>query len=201
MSSREEPVPHTKLSNRRRTLGLMIYAINFPLVLWKLSQFYSNWQRGITLSSTDLLFDLILLASVLGVIVVLPNWTPVFTSKYWLTREGVKITRLLRKGLTIPYKAIARAEIYIKNKKAGEVSKEAIQYAKDSANTLRRSGFKFQDYTNDDDAIILLIGESRVFLLSPSYPKAFAQKLRKRVGQLPIKVVELTSKGKRERSM
>jgi hypothetical protein len=34
-------------------------------------------------------------------------------------------------------------------------------------------------------------------MISPAYPKAFAQKLRKKVGRLPVRMIEFTPRGKR----
>jgi len=89
----------------------------------------------------------------------------------------------------------------VQDKRSGKVSKEALQYAKESADKLRKSGFKFNDYTNDETNIVLLISGMGIFLLSPLYSKAFIQKLRKRAGTFPATMVELSHSGKRTREI
>jgi hypothetical protein len=186
---------------RRRYLGYFILLVNLPLLIWKAYEVAVGLSAGAQLGSPDIVNDLVLLASSVALVFFFPRWLPVYASRYWLTETGLKISRLLKGTFTIPYASIARAEIYVKDKKRGKVSKEAMQYAREASDSLRKTGFKFTDYTNDDDAIVLLISGNRVYLISPAYPKAFAQKLRKRVGDLPVKMVELTPRGKRVREI
>jgi hypothetical protein len=121
-----------------------------------------------------------------------------YTSRYTLTGAGLRISRILKRTTTIPYKSIERIELYIRDEKRGKPSKEAVQYATDAIITMRRTGFKFHDYTNAEENIALIFGETnRVYMISPSYPKAFAQKLRKRARRIPVRIIELTPRGKR----
>lgn len=196
-ASREEVVPALELISRRRYLGYIIFFVNLPLLLWNIFDSYQKLAAGMQWNSSEFVSEAIIIAISLGMTFVLPYMIPVFKSKYWLTDEGLKISRLFKGKVTVPYSSIARAEIYVKDEREGKPSSEVMQYSKEAASELRKSGFKFADYTNDDTTIVLLISESSVYLLSPRYPKAFAQKLRKRVGKLPVKMVELTSRGKR----
>ncbi len=197
----EEAVPALPLIRRRKYLGYIVFAVNLPLLIWKAYEVALSLSTGAQWNSPDMLSDAILIASSLALTVVFPRWLPMYTSRYWLTDTGIKVSRFLKSTVTVPYASIARAEIYIKPQKGGKASKEALQHAKENADALRKSGFKFVDYTNDDDAMILLISRDRVYMLSPAYPKAFAQKLRKRIGTLPVKMIELTSRGKRTRDI
>lgn len=198
---KDEAVPALPLIGRRKYLGYFIFAVNLPLLIWKAYEVALGLSAGTQWNSPDLLNDAILMASSLALVIVFPRWLPIYASRYWLSDTGVKVSRFLKGTVTIPYASIARAEIYIKSQKEGKASKEALQHAKENADALRKSGFKFVDHTNDDEAMILLISRDKVYLLSPTYPKAFAQKLRKRVGTLPVKMMELTSRGKRTRDI
>lgn len=197
----EEAVPASKLIGRRRYLGYFIFIVNIPtlaLTAYEVALKLSDWAGW---NSPDFFSDLILLALSFGLAFVLPRWLPVFASTYRLTGTGLKISRFLKGAVTVPYPSIARADIYVQDKRSGKVSKEALQYAKESADELRKSGFKFSDYTNDDTNIVLLISGKGIFLLSPMYPKAFIQKLRKRAGAFPATMVELSHSGKRTREI
>lgn len=193
----EEMVPALELVSRRRYLGYIIIFVNLPLLMWNLFDSYQKIVAGMQWNSSEFASEAIIIAVSIGMTFVLPYMIPIFKSSYWLTDEGLKISRFFKGTIRIPYASIARAEIHLKNEREGKPSPEAMQYSRDAASELRKSGFKFADYTNDDTTIALLITESRVYLLSPKYPKAFAQKLRKRVGKLPVKMVELTARGKR----
>jgi hypothetical protein len=114
-------------------------------------------------------------------------------------QDGFKISRFLGGTKKISYSSIARAEVHIRDARSGPVSKEAIKFSRDSVELLRRSGFKIHDYTNSEKTIVLLIGDADAYMISPAYSKAFLQKLGKRVKKLPVKLVELTSRGKRVR--
>ena len=73
---------------------------------------------------------------------------------------------LLRKDVLIPYKSIDRAEGYLRVD--DEIDEAAKKYATDQAETLRKSGFKFKDYTNSDQIILNLFVEKNIYMLSPS---------------------------------
>ena len=198
---REEAVPVLELVSRRRYLGYVILLLNLPLLVWNAYGFALDLSTGMRWNSSDFIANAIIIATSLAMTFILPFMIPVFKSRYWLTSDGIKISRFFRGTANVPYSTIARAEIYVKIQREGKPSSEVMQYAKEAASQLRKGGSKFTDYTNDDTTIVLLISERRVYLLSPMYPKAFVQKLRKRVGKLPVKMVELTNKGKRIREI
>lgn len=194
-------MPALQLSSRRRYLGYLIPLLNIPLFAWKAYQVSLSLSAGVQWNTFDFLNDLILLAMSLALGLLLPWWVPVYTNRYWFTGTGVKIVRFLKGTVTISYSSIARAEVYMKNRQGVEASNGVIQYAKESVGAMMKSGFKFTDYTNAEDAIVLLISGNRIYMLSPAYPRAFIQKLRKRVRRLPVKMVELTPKGKRVKEL
>jgi len=196
----EESIPHANLGNRRKVLCLMIYGFNIPLFLGKAYELIVRVQQGVPLDSSIFLLDLILTASLLGIIIYLPTLLPVFASSYWFTKDGIKISRLLKKTLTLPYRSISKIEIYEKSKRGGEIPKKIIRYAKESINKLRDVGFRLHDYSNYDDCITILLSGEKIYLISPSSPRVFAQKVHKRAEKIPIQMVELTPKGERKRS-
>jgi len=152
---------------------------------------------GDQLNNINFFNDIILLILGLFLIFLLPRMAPVYQNKYWFMQNEFKISRFLWGAANIPYRTIARAEVYIRDDSSGPVSKEAIKFSRDSVELLRKSGFKIHDCTNSVKTIILLIGDKNAYMISPLYSKAFLQKLRKRVNKLPVKLVELTSRGKR----
>jgi len=153
----EESIPHANLGNRRRVLCLMIYGFNIPLVLGKAYELIVRVQQGIPLNSSIFGLGLTLKARLLAIITYLPTLLPVFASSYWFTKDGIKISRLLKKTLTLPYRSISKIEIYEKSKRGGEIPKKIIRYAKESINNLRDVGFRLHDYSNDDDCITILL--------------------------------------------
>ena len=196
----EESIPHANLGNRRKVLCLMIYGFNIPLLLGKVYELIVKVQQGVPLGSSIFLLDLIMTASLLVMIIYLPTLMPVFASSYWFTKDGIKISRLLKKTLTLPYRAISKIEIYEKSKRGGEIPKKVNRYAKESINKMRDVGFRLHDYSNDDDCITILLSEEKIYLISPSSPQVFAQKVQKRANTIPIQMVILTSKGERRRA-
>jgi len=195
----EESIPHANLGNRRKVLCLMIYGFNIPLLLGKVYELIVKVQQGVPLGSSIFLLDLIMTASLLVMIIYLPTLMPVFASSYWFTKDGIKISRLLKKTLTLPYRAISKIEIYEKSKRGGEIPKKVNRYAKESINKMRDIGFRLHDYSNDDDCITILLSEEKIYLISPSSPRVFAQKVHKRAEKIPIQMVEITPKGERKR--
>jgi len=194
-------VPALPLSRRRRLLGYIIPLLNLPLFSLKAYQTYIHLSSGMPINSLEFFNDILLMGLSLSLGLILPLWAPVYESRYGLTREGVTITRLLRRAVTIPYKSLVRAEIYVRKQPTEGIPKEALRFAKDAVGALRRSGFKFSDYTNAEEAIVLLLTERRVYMLSPENPKSFIKRLRRRVQRLPVRLVELTTKGKHVREL
>ena len=196
---REESVPALPLSRRRRLLGYMIPLLNLPLFTLKIYQTWVHLSSGVPVNSLEFFNDIVLLGLTFSLGFILPWWAPIYESRYGLTHEGVTIKRPLRGSTVIPYRSIVRAEIYIKKKPTSVVSKDALRYAKGTVEALKRSGFKFSDYTNAEETIVLLLTENRVYMMSPEKPKSFIKRLRRHIPKLYVRLVELTSKGKRVR--
>ena len=200
MSKPTEVVEALPLVRKRRLLGILIPAINGPLFFINLYQTYSHLAQGMQLNTPQFFNDLIFLAITFGMSVVFPIWIPVYESKYRMEEDAFVITRLLRAKKKIPYRDIKRAEVYIKT--GEEVSEDALKYSKASAEKLRTSGFKFKDYTNSEESIVMLIAEDEVYLISPAKPKNVIKRLKgRKTGKFTVKIVELTSRGKRIREL
>ncbi len=195
MADNGEEVPTMPLAMRRRLLGYMIPAFNLPLFAWNLYQTYLKVQEGMSLNSSEFLNEVIVILSALGLALLVPMFFPVYSSRYTLTSEGIKITRFLKKTQVIPYKSITRAEVYIRVDE--EISKESKEYAMDQSANLRKSGFKFKDFTNDEDTIMNLYVDMDIFMISPSKPKTLLKELKGRNSKLSARIVELTKRGKR----
>jgi len=200
MSKPTEVVEALPLVRKRRLLGILIPAINGPLFFINLYQTYSHLAQGMQLNTPQFFNDLIFLAITFGMSVVFPIWVPVYESKYRMEEDAFVITRLLRAKKKIPYRDIKRAEVYIRT--GEEVSEDALKYSKASAEKLRTSGFKFKDYTNSEESIVMLIAEDEVYLISPAKPKNVIKRLKgRKTGKFTVKIVELTSRGKRIREL
>jgi hypothetical protein len=192
--AKAEEVPALPLATRRKALGILIPLINMPLFALNLYETIVMAFAGTPLNSLDFLVSVVFTFICLGLGLLLPWWTPVYPSKYNLDSSGLKISRFLKKTLVIPYKRIERAEVYIREE--GNISEEADKYAKDSAANLRKTGFKFNDYTNAESNIVLLISGNKIYMMSPEKPKSFIKSLKKRAPKLTVKLVELNERGK-----
>jgi hypothetical protein len=189
-----EEVPALPLATRRKVLGILIPLINMPLFALNLYETIMMAYAGTPLNSLDFLNSVVFTFITLGLGLLLPWWTPVYPSKYSLDGAGLRISRFLKKTLVIPYKRIERVEVYIREE--GKISEEADKYAKDSAANLRKTGFKFNDYTNAESNIVLLISGNKIYMMSPEKPKSFVKSLKKRAPKLTVKLVELNERGK-----
>jgi len=189
-----EEVPALPLATRRKALGILIPLINMPLFALNLYETIMMAYAGTPLNSLDFLNSVVFTFITLGLGLLLPWWTPVYPSKYSLDGAGLRISRFLKKTLVIPYKRIERVEVYIREE--GKISEEADKYAKDSAANLRKTGFKFNDYTNAESNIVLLISGNKIYMMSPEKPKSFVKSLKKRAPKLTVKLVELNERGK-----
>ncbi|MCW4050855.1 MAG: PH domain-containing protein [Candidatus Bathyarchaeota archaeon] len=195
MAENSEPIPSLPLVMRRRLLGYMIPAFNLPLFAWNAWQTILLLQAGMTLNSMKFLEELIVIVSALGLAVLIPMVFPVYTSKYSLTNEGLTISRFLKKTQMLPYKDIDRAEVYIRIDE--ELSKESNEYATNQSAILRKSGFKFKDFTNGEDKIMNLFTGKDIYMISPEKPKVLLKELKRRNSRLTARIVELTRRGKR----
>jgi hypothetical protein len=192
--AKAEEVPALPLATRRKALGILIPLINMPLFALNLYETIVMAFAGTPLNSLDFLNSVVFTFITLGLGLLLPWWTPVYPSKYRLDGSGLRISRFLKKTLVIPYRRIERAEVYIREE--GKISEEADKYAKDSAANLRKTGFKFNDYTNAESNIVLLISGNKIYMMSPEKPKSFVKSLKKRAPKLTVKLVELNERGK-----
>jgi hypothetical protein len=198
MTEREEEIPSLPLQTRRRVLGYIVPLISLPVITWKaysISLLLS--QPNPQLSSQEFLNDLVSISFALVLLLLIPRRSPLYTNRYWLTPNGLKITRTFKVANTLPYDIIERLEFFIRDERQGEPSKEALQYARDSVNERRKAGFKFVDYTNDETKIALIYTGDKIYMVTPANPRAFSQRLVKRVNRLSIRTVTLTPRGAR----
>jgi hypothetical protein len=189
-----EEVPSLPLMARRRLLGYMIPAFNLPLFGWNLYSLIVKVQGGMNLNSIAFLEELLVTFSALFLVLLLPRYFPVYLSRYRLELEGLTVSRFLKGRKVLPYKEIDRAEVYIRVDE--EISSEAKNYAMDQSASLRKSGFKFQDYTNDDSTIMNLYVGKEILMISPSKPRSLLKDLKRRNRRFTARIVELTHRGK-----
>ncbi len=198
MAARDEEIPSLPLHTQRRLLGYLVPLLSFPILIWKaysISLILS--QTGPQPSGHDLINDVVTISFSLLLLLLIPHYSPLYTNHYWLTPRGLKITRILKGTKVLPYDTIDRLELFIREERQGKPSKEALQYARDHVNGLRKTGSKFIDYTNNEGKIALIhIGE-KIYMITPANPRSFAQKMGKRIRRLSIKTVTLTPKGTR----
>ena len=198
MTAPEEEIPTLPLHLQRRILGYLVPLISFPILTWKAySLSLILTQPNFQLNIPDLINDLVTISFSLVLLLLIPQQSPLYTNRYWLTPKGLKVTRILKGTKTLPYDAIDRLELYIRDERKGAPSKEALQYARDQVNERRKNGFKFIDYTNNETKIALVFSGVKIYMITPANPRAFAQKLAKRVKRLSLKTVTLTPKGTR----
>ena len=190
-----EDIPSLPMMQRRRILGYVIPAVNLPLFVYNIYQIVIHFQEGMTIGSQLFWEDLVVLILTAFLTYSIPQFFPVYDSKYSHTKEGLSIKRLLRKDVLIPYRSIDRADVFIKVDDT--IDEEAKKYATGQAEILRICGFKFKDYTNSDQTILNLFVEKNIYMLSPSKPKALLKELKRRNKKLSARIVELTRRGKR----
>ncbi|MBT3285215.1 hypothetical protein HN807_12350 [Candidatus Bathyarchaeota archaeon] len=190
-----EDIPSLPMMQRRTLLGYAIPAVNIPLFIYNIYQIAIHFQGGMTLGSQLFWEDMVVLILTAFLTYSIPQYFPVYNSKYSHTKEGLSIKRLLRKDVLIPYKSIDRADVFVKVDET--IDEEAKKYAIDQADQLRKSGLKFRDFTNSDQIILNLLVEKNIYMLSPEKPKALLKELKRRNRKLNARIVELTRRGKR----
>ena len=184
------------LIRRRRLLGYMIPAVNVPLFLYNVYQTFQHYQEGILIVGSAVFWeDIIVLISTLFLTFAIPRFFPVYASKYFMNKDGIEVKRFLRGSEKISFKEIDRVEVYIRVDE--EISKDATDYATDQAAILRKSGFKFIDYTNAENVIMNLFMEKAIYMISPAKPKSLLKELKRSNKRLTARIVELTSRGKK----
>lgn len=197
MTARDEEIPSLPLNTQRRLLGYLIPLVSLPILIWKVYSVSLILTRPSPQLGLELLNDLVSISFSLVLILLIPNRSPLYTNHYWLTPKGLKITRTLKGTKTLPYDTIDRLELYIRDERRGKPSPEALTYARDHVNDLRKTGFRFIDYTNNETKIALIHAGEKVYMITPSNPRAFTHKLGKRIRGLSVKTITLTPKGAR----
>ena len=189
------------LSRRRKLIGLILPLLNIPILALTLYSMVIRLMAGAPPISEDFLGDLALFLLTLFVALLLLWRAPIYSSSYKLGGEGVIIERFPKGETLIPYDAIERAEVYIRRERLERIPSKAVEYAKSSVALLREAGYKLRDYTNSDEVVVLLLTKGEeAYLLSPRDPRGFLNQLRRRVGRMPIRWIELTRRGKREKT-
>jgi hypothetical protein len=157
---------------------------------------------GVPPFSHDFLGDAALFLLTLCVALVLLWKAPIYGSTYGLGVEGVILQRFPRGESLIPYSSLEKVEVYLRRGSLKEIPDRAVRYAKSSVTLLREAGYRLKDYTNSDEVVVLLLTRGKeVYLISPRDPNDLINQLRKRVGRLPVRWIELTRRGKRERAL
>ena len=97
MTARDEEIPSLPLHTQRRLLGYLVPLVSIPILIWKaysISLILS--QPSPQLNSPELLNDLVTISFSLMLLLLIPNHSPLYTNHYWLTPQGLKITRTLK---------------------------------------------------------------------------------------------------------
>lgn len=177
-------------------LGYLIPAFNVPLFLYNVYQTIQHYQQGIFIVGSSVFWeDTLVLVSTLFLTIAIPRFFPVYPSQYYLRKDGIEIKRFLRGTEDIPFKKIDRVEVYIRVDE--EISKDATEYATDQSAILRKSGFRFKDYTNSENTIMNLFVEKTIYMMSPRKPKTLLKELKRGNRRLTARIIELTRRGKR----
>jgi len=119
MTARDEEIPSLPLHTQRRLLGYLVPLVSIPILIWKaysISLILS--QPSPQLNSPELLNDLVTVSFSLMLLLLIPNHSPLYTNHYWLTPQGLKITRTLKGTKTLPYDTIDRLELYIRDEES-----------------------------------------------------------------------------------
>ncbi len=194
MAEQIEHVEALPLIAKRRWLGIIIPAINLPLFTFSAYTTVTMYLAGAPTNSEDFISNVLVMVATIALGLLLPLWVPVYTSSYTLEESGLRISRLLKKSVFLPYKEIARTEVYIRE--PGEIPEDAINYTRVNAEKLKKTGFGFVDFTNSEANIVLLMSGRKIYMISPTKPRAFLKSLKRRAPKLTAKVVELNAKGK-----
>lgn len=193
MGEREE-IPGTKLIARRKLLGYAIPLVNGPLFLWNLYETVKAVQGGLSMNSSAFIQLAVILASNLLLTVFIPRSFPVYPSRYAYTEEGLEFKRFLKRTVTLSYASIARAELFVRVDE--ELSEDARRYTSESSSGLRKSGFRFKDFSNSEDKVLNLFMGKDIYIISPTAPKSMIKELKRRNPRMSAKIVELTARGK-----
>jgi hypothetical protein len=195
LAEQNEQVDSLPLITKRRILGILVLAMNLPFFAYNLYSIVTIYLSGGPMNTENFYSNLVLTTLTLVLLLGLPRWIPVYTSKYTLEADGLRITRFLKGTIILNYKDIPRVEVYIREPE--EIPEDALNYTKDAAEKLRKTGFSFVDYTNSEANIVLLMSGRKIYMISPAKPRAFLKSLKKRAPKLTAKIVELNKDGKK----
>ncbi len=195
MAEQNEQVESLPLIQKRRILGILVPAMNLPFFAYNLYTIVLIYLSGAPTNTEEFYSSAVLTILTLVLLLGLPRWIPVYASKYTLEADGLRITRFLKGTMVLNYRDIPRAEVYLRE--PGEIPEDALNYTKDNAEKLRKTGFNFVDYTNSEANIVLLMSGRKIYMISPAKPRAFLKSLKKRAPKLTAKIVELNKDGKK----
>jgi hypothetical protein len=195
MGDKGQQIPSEPLMMRRRILGYLIPGLNLPLFLWNFYRMIVDLHGGLSIGSTEFLEAVLVSGMSLGLAILIPRVFPVYQSKYSFDKEGLTISRFMKGKMTLPYKEIERAEVFIRVDE--NISQESRDYAMDTSSNLRKSGFSFKDYTNSEGTIVNLFVGKNIYMISPAKPKTLLKDLKRRNSRLTARIAELTRRGKR----
>lgn len=190
-----DEIPSLPLVQRRKLLGYMIPAFNLPLFMYNVYTIVVHFQEGMLIGSQMFYEDAVVLVLTAFLTYSIPKFFPVYASRYSHKSDGISIKRLLHKEIFLPYKSIDRAEVYLRTDE--DISQKSTEYATEQSSVLRKSGFKFKDYTNSDVTILNLFVEKDIYMLSPEKPKSLLKELKRKNKKLSARIVELTKRGPR----
>jgi hypothetical protein len=194
LAEQNEHVEVLPIIQKRRLLGILIPAMNLPFFLYNAYTVVNLYLAGTPLNTEEFYSSIVLTILTLVLCIGLPQWIPVYPSKYTLEAEGLKISRFLKGSVLLKYKDLPRAEVYVRE--PGDIPEADIEYTRKEAEKLRKTGFGFVDYTNSEANIVLLMSGRKIYMISPAKPRAFLKSLKKRAPKLTAKIVELNAKGK-----
>jgi hypothetical protein len=189
-----EEIPSLPLMTKRRLLGYIIPAFNLPIFGWNIYNLAAEVQGGLNPNSLAFLEELLVVFGTVFLTIIMSRYFPIYTCKYRLEPEELTINRFLKGRKALPYSDIDRAEVYIMV--GDDISSDAKNYATDQAAVLRKSGFKFQDYTNAESTIMNLYVGKNIIMISPSKPRSLLKELKRRNKRFTARIVELTHRGK-----
>lgn len=196
---RKEFIAECPLDRRRRFLGTFIPVINISIFSMILFYTVSGLLAGLPVFSIDFMSNVVIICLSFFVGFYMPRNAPIYTSRYELSHGELTIHRIYKKPITLSFREIKEVEVYVKSK--GRIPKEVIQQERLVIESLRKNGFKFFDYTNTEDIIMLLITEEKVYMISPREPEELIKKIKKYHPSLKGRRVELTEKGSRMRKI
>jgi len=197
--SKVDIIPPQPMEQNRILTRYLIVILIIPLFLSKIYEILYKFQEGITWTTSDILFDGVIITTYLAMLYFFPRLTPIFENKYILTSEDLKMSRFLKQGDPVKINDISKIEYY---KKGEDEDKEEItKILMERIKALTESGFKHEDFTNTSENVIIILSKEKFYQLTPLYPKTFIDKIRKRKPDLVAEQIEMAEHSKRETSL